>query len=76
VNMNVLQQHAAFIFRDKRRRQQVPTFKEDHNLNNHSYENLKIHTQNYWDFGLCPSSGMLKAREHDISGTGSGSVLR
>jgi hypothetical protein len=33
-------------------------------------------SQNYWVFGLCPSSSILKAREHNISETGSVSVLR
>jgi hypothetical protein len=34
-------------------------------------------TGNYWGFGLCPSSGILKnTREHKVSETGSVSVLR
>jgi hypothetical protein len=33
-------------------------------------------TQNYWVSGLRSSSGILKAREHDVSETGSVSVLR
>jgi hypothetical protein len=33
-------------------------------------------TQNYWLFGLCPSSGILKTREHIVSEIGSVSVLR
>jgi hypothetical protein len=32
--------------------------------------------QDYWLFGLCPSSGILKTREHNVSETGSVSVLR
>jgi hypothetical protein len=32
--------------------------------------------QNYWVFGLCPSSGILKIRKHNFSETGSVSVLR
>jgi hypothetical protein len=32
--------------------------------------------KNYWGFGLCPSSGILKTRKHNISETGSFSVLR
>jgi hypothetical protein len=32
--------------------------------------------QNYWAFELCPSSGILETREHNVSGTGSVSVLR
>jgi hypothetical protein len=32
--------------------------------------------QDYWLFGLCPSSGILKAtKEHDVSKTGAVSVL-
>jgi hypothetical protein len=39
-------------------------------------ENMKI-VQNYWVFGLHPSSGTLKrTKEHDVSETGSVSVLR
>jgi hypothetical protein len=33
-------------------------------------------TQNYWVFGLCQSSGILETRKHDVSETGSVSVLR
>jgi hypothetical protein len=33
-------------------------------------------SQNYWGFGLCPSSCILKTREHTVSETGSVSVLR
>jgi hypothetical protein len=25
--------------------------------------------QNYWDFGFCPSSGLLETRKHDVSET-------
>jgi hypothetical protein len=32
--------------------------------------------QNYWVFGLFPSSGILENRKHDFSETGSVSVLR
>jgi hypothetical protein len=32
--------------------------------------------RNYWIFGLCPSSGILKTKEHNVSATGSVSVLR
>jgi hypothetical protein len=32
--------------------------------------------QNYWVFGLCPSSGILEARKHNVSETGSVFVLR
>jgi hypothetical protein len=31
--------------------------------------------QNYWVFGLCPSSSILKTREHNISETESQSLL-
>jgi hypothetical protein len=27
--------------------------------------------QNYWVFGLCPSSGILETRKHNVSETGS-----
>jgi hypothetical protein len=30
---------------------------------------MVYNTQNHWVFGLCPSSGILKAREHNISET-------
>jgi hypothetical protein len=33
-------------------------------------------TQNYWIFGLLPSSGILGTRKHDVSETGSVSFLR
>jgi hypothetical protein len=31
--------------------------------------------QNQWDFGLCPSSGILETKKHNISETGSVSFL-
>jgi hypothetical protein len=37
---------------------------------------MVYNTQNYWVFGLRPSSGILKTREHNVSGTGFVSVLR
>jgi hypothetical protein len=33
--------------------------------------NLAGSSQNYWVFGLCPSSGNLETLKYDISGTGS-----
>jgi hypothetical protein len=36
---------------------------------------MVCNTQNYWVFRLCPSSGIQKTREHNISETGSVSVL-
>jgi hypothetical protein len=33
-------------------------------------------TQNYWVFGLCPSSDIPETREHNVSEPGSVSVLR
>jgi hypothetical protein len=33
-------------------------------------------TQNYWGFGLCPLSGILEIKEHNVSETGPVSVLR
>jgi hypothetical protein len=36
---------------------------------------MLYHTQNYWVFGLFPSSGIPKTRKHDVSETGSVSVL-
>jgi hypothetical protein len=33
-------------------------------------------TQNYWIFGLCPSSGIVETIKHNVSETGSVSVLR
>jgi hypothetical protein len=32
--------------------------------------------QNYWVFGLCLSFGILETRKHNVSETGSVSVLR
>jgi hypothetical protein len=32
--------------------------------------------KNYWVFGLYPLSGILKSKEHNISETGSVSILR
>jgi hypothetical protein len=32
--------------------------------------------QNYWVFGLCPSSGILTTSKYDVSETGSVSILR
>jgi hypothetical protein len=37
---------------------------------------MVYNTQNYWVFGLFPSSGILENRKHDDSETGSVSVLR
>jgi hypothetical protein len=37
---------------------------------------MVYNTQNCWVFGLCPSSGILKTREHNVSEIGSASVLR
>jgi hypothetical protein len=37
---------------------------------------MVYHTQNYWVFGLFPSSGILGTRKHDVLETGSVSVLR
>jgi hypothetical protein len=31
---------------------------------------MVYHTQNYWVFGLCPSSGILETRKHNVSETG------
>jgi hypothetical protein len=30
---------------------------------------MVYNTQNYWVFGLCPLSGILKIREHNVSET-------
>jgi hypothetical protein len=37
---------------------------------------MVYHIQNYWVFGLSPLSGILGTRKHDVSETGSVSVLR
>jgi hypothetical protein len=37
---------------------------------------MVYNTQNYWGFGLCSSSDILKIRENNVSETGSVSVLR
>jgi hypothetical protein len=43
----------------------------------HSHETRgKIIVQIYWVLGLCPSSGILETRKHNLPETGSVSVLR
>jgi hypothetical protein len=37
---------------------------------------MVCNTQNYWIAGLCPSSGILNTRKHNVSETGSVSVVR
>jgi hypothetical protein len=37
---------------------------------------MVYNTQNYWDFGLCPPSGILEIRKHNVSEIGSVSVVR
>jgi hypothetical protein len=37
---------------------------------------MVYNTQNYWVFGLFPSSGILETRKHDVSEIGSVSVLK
>jgi hypothetical protein len=38
---------------------------------------MECNTRDYWDFGLCPSSGILKnTKKHSVSDTGFVSVLR
>jgi hypothetical protein len=37
---------------------------------------LVCSTQNYWVFRLLPSAGILETRKHDVSETGSVSVLK
>jgi hypothetical protein len=37
---------------------------------------MVYNTQNYWVFGLCPSSGILEARKHKVSETGSVFILK
>jgi hypothetical protein len=37
---------------------------------------MVYNTQNYWVFGLCPSTDILETRKHNVSETGSVSVLR
>jgi hypothetical protein len=37
---------------------------------------MVYNTQNYWVFGLRLSSGILETRKHNVSETGSVSVLR
>jgi hypothetical protein len=37
---------------------------------------MVYNTQNYWISGLCPSSGILNTRKHNVSEIGSVSVLR
>jgi hypothetical protein len=40
------------------------------------YPECKRSNQNYWGFGLFPSSGILKTREHNVSEIGYVSILR
>jgi hypothetical protein len=37
---------------------------------------MVYNTQNYWVLGLCSSSGILETGKHNVSETGSVSVLR
>jgi hypothetical protein len=37
---------------------------------------MAYNTQNYWVFGLFPSSGIVQNRKHDVSEAGSVSVLK
>jgi hypothetical protein len=37
---------------------------------------MVYNSQNYWGCGLCPSSGILEIREHNVAETGIVSVLR
>jgi hypothetical protein len=37
---------------------------------------MEYNTQNHWDFGLCPSSGILKHRKYYVTKTWSLSVFR
>jgi hypothetical protein len=37
----------------------------------HFYTRISRNLQNYWVFGLFPSSGILETRKHDVSETGS-----
>jgi S-adenosylmethionine hydrolase len=37
---------------------------------------MVYNTQNYWIFGLSPSSGVLETRKHSVSETESVSILR
>jgi hypothetical protein len=39
-------------------------------------QKIGLFSQSYWVFGLCPSSGIIKTREHNVSETGFVSVLR
>jgi hypothetical protein len=48
----------------------------DHNNIRSVLWNTKKTAQNYWVFGLCPSSSVVETRKHNISETGSVSVLR
>jgi hypothetical protein len=45
---------------------------------NYKYSNITylVNTQNYWIFGLRSSSGILETRKHNVSETGSVSILR
>jgi hypothetical protein len=42
---------------------------------NWTWASVNIYTQNYWGFGLRSSSGILKTREHNVTETGSVSLL-
>jgi hypothetical protein len=53
----------------------IDRFKGTNLCRTSSFRNRK-NAQNYWVFGLDPSSGILKTREHNVSETASVSVLR
>jgi hypothetical protein len=47
-----------------------------YNWSDHNILDIRYPTQNFWVFGLFSSSGILENRKHDVSKTGSVSILR
>jgi hypothetical protein len=45
-------------------------------VNSENVLTMVYDTENYWVSGLCPSSGIVETRKHNVSETGSVSVLR
>jgi hypothetical protein len=52
------------------------TFSRQRAVRRKAFSRTCFNTQNYWVFGLCPSSGILETRKHNVSRTGYVSVLR
>jgi hypothetical protein len=51
-------------------------YRKNKQNNNNNFINTNLSSQNYWVFGLFSSPCILETRRHDVSETGSVSVLR